>query len=63
MAVYLNHESSKSSDAFYQILCSKSVVELLSSDFVIWGLDLTESTKYQNKVFSYLIYDFLYFLN
>lgn len=46
LAVYLHHDGSILSNVFCsQILCSESVVNYLSSNFITWAWDMTHETN------------------
>ncbi|XP_043209347.1 FAS-associated factor 1-like isoform X4 [Amphibalanus amphitrite] len=49
LAIYLHHDGSVLSNVFCsQLLCSESIVSYLTSNFIVWGWDITFSSN-QNK--------------
>lgn len=51
LAVYLHHDGSISTNVFCsQVLCTESVVSFLTSNFIIWGWDLTLPSNYHKYV-------------
>ena len=49
LAIYLHHDGSVLSNVFCsQLLCSESIVSYLTSNFIVWGWDITFSSN-QNR--------------
>jgi len=48
LAMYLHHDASVLSNVFcQQVLCSESIVDFLTSNFVVWGWDVTHESNRQ----------------
>jgi FAS-associated factor 2 len=48
LAMYLHHDSSVLSNVFcQQVLCAESIVDFLTSNFVVWGWDVTHESNRQ----------------